>query len=100
VDPAARIRELAELHPVLEIQEKMREVAAELEIQHSRLTDRMQATIGMTDLNLRDHIEQLVATLRADLDERMTNSDERQRTILEFLEALQADVQKLQERTA
>lgn len=100
VNPAERIREIAELATTGDMQDRLYRLAAEIEIQHSRLTDRMQATIGMTDLNLRDHIEHLVATLRRDLDERMTTSDERQRTILEFLEQLQTDVQKLQERTA
>lgn len=94
MDPAARIREIAELATSLDAQERLYRLAAELEIAQGRLTDRMQAALGHTELDLRD----LIGSVRADITARLDTSDERQQTMLQFLEDLQTDVRSLQQR--
>lgn len=94
VNPAARIREIAELATSLDAQERLYRLAAELEIAQGRLTDRMQAALGMTELDLRD----LIASVRQEIAARLDTSDERQQTMLQFLETLQEDVRSLQQR--
>jgi hypothetical protein len=98
VNPAARIREIAELATTGDMQDRLYRLAAELEIQYGQLTDRMQATIGTTELDLREHIDQIVGELDTLLTQRMDTSDARQATILEFLEQLQTDVEILKGR--
>lgn len=94
VNPAARAREIAELEPNLDVKDRLYQFAAELEAKFGRQADQFQAALGYTDLDLRDAID----TLRDAVAARLDTSDERQQTMLQFLEELQEQVRGLQAR--
>ena len=96
VNPVARIRELAELERDGAKRERLYQLAADLESKFGRQNDQVQIALGMTDLDLRDAFAEEISFLRTDLSKRMDTLDERQRTMLEFLETLQEQLRGLQ----
>jgi hypothetical protein len=96
VNPVARIRELAELERDDAKRDRLYQLAADLEAKFGQQNNTVQVALGLTDLDLRDAFAEEISFLRTDLSKRMDTLDERQQTMLEFLEELQAQLRGLQ----
>lgn len=96
VNPVARVRELAELERDAAKRERLYRLAADLEAKFGKQNDQVQIALGLTDLDLRDAFAEEISFLRTDLSKRMDTLDERQQTMLQFLEELQEQVRGLE----
>lgn len=93
-NPARTLREIAALISNPKIRALAEHMAAELELQHNKQNNEFGIALGMAELGFANQFDALrteIAALRTDQE----HAAERQRTILEMLETLQADVRTL-----
>jgi len=91
-NPSRLIRERAETLPAGDATRGWPEgVAAEFETQHNKQNNDWTVALGNAELAFDNKLDML----RADMERQFGDSEERQKKILELLEALQDDLRKL-----
>lgn len=90
MNPSQTLRRIADLATNPEVKKLAMQLAAELELQHSKQNNEIAIALGNAELGLENQIDSILA--------RLDTMDARDKTILEMLETLQADVRLLQKR--
>jgi fumarate hydratase class II len=94
VNPSTYIREIAALSVVPEVKERLEALAAAFETQHNQQNNAWGVTLGRMELSFSAAVD----AIRFDLTQELGHSEARQKTMLEMLEQMQADIRELAAR--